>query len=1048
MRRRSHDSGRWPFLMGVVLGSAIFGTTVKAFADDSGAKVDYDRDVRPILSNTCFACHGPDPKPRKAELRLDRKDDVLRDRDGYAVVVPGDVEASELAARIEADDDTILMPPPKSGKSLTKPQIDILKRWIAQGAEWRVHWSFLPLERPPVPEVHDPAWPRTPIDRFLLARMEREGLSPSAEADKPTLIRRVTLDLTGLPPTPTEVDAFLADQSTNAYETLVDRLIRSPRFGEHMARYWLDAARYGDTHGLHLDNYREIWPYRDWVIRAFNDNMPFDQFLTEQLAGDLLPNPTVAQLVATGFNRCNVSTSEGGSIEEEVYVRNVIDRVDTTSTVFLGLTVGCARCHDHKFDPITQKDFYQFFAFFNNLDGPALDGNGPRPAPSVPVPSPEQQAAIADIQTKIALTRASITKESSKIKYDDSIDLKLGEYVARADYVWLDDAVPEGAKPSEAGGTSLPLTFVEGPDHPVYSGSKSVPGSAQELAQSLFTDAKRALKVGQGDILFAYVFIDPTKPPKELMLQWHTDGWKHRAYWGQNVIDWGKDGTTERLRIGPLPKTGQWVRLEVEVAKLGLKPGATISGWAFTQQGGSVYWDHAGIETWTPQDGQEYANLSTWVAAQRALGGSALPKELQGIVTLDRSKRTDAQKTQLRDYFLVNAYAGAAPALAPLRASLAKLEAEQTALEAQVPTTLIFTERAEPKPAFLLNRGEYDQKRDQVSRALPAFLPPMPEGASTDRLGLARWLVAPEHPLTARVEVNRLWQQCFGTGLVKTSEDFGAQGDRPSHPELLDWLATQFQADGWDLKTTLKRMVMSAAYRQSSTLTPDRLAKDPENRLLSRGPRYRLDAESLRDQALFVSGLLVERVGGPSFKPPQPAGLWEAVGYTSSNTAKFVADTDPDKVHRRSLYIFWKRTSPPPQMTTFDAPSREACFVRRERTNTPLQALILMNETQYVEAARALAGRIMRDGGSTIEDRLTYAYRLVAARPPRPDELAELTTAYQSFLETYTKDPEAAKGLLSIGATKADDRLAPNELAAWTLIGNLLLNLDEVINKG
>ncbi len=550
--------------------------------------------------------------------------------------------------------------------------------------------------------------------------------------------------------------------------------------------------------------------------------------------------------------------------------------------------------------------------------------------------------------------------------------------------------------------------------------------------------------------MFAHVYIDKKRLPNELMLQWHTSGgWSHRAYWGQNLIDWGKDGTPERLRMGDLPAAGQWVRLEVPAARLKLAPGTVIDGWAFTQHWGTVYWDDAGLTTTTPQQGQLYDSLTAWLHAQRTVGASGLPEKVKAIVLNDRSRWTESQTKELRDYFVEHAYAKTQEVTAPLRAKLAEAERKRKAIEGQFPTTLVFREKAgEPKPAYLLKRGEYDQRGEKVGRAVPAFLPPLPPGEPVNRLGLARWLVAPNHPLTARVAVNRLWLQVFGTGIVKTAEDFGSQGEPPSHPELLDWLAVRFREDGWDVKRFLKRLVMSAAYRQSSRVTPEKLAKDPANRLLSRGPRYRLDAETLRDQAMFVSRLLVEEVGGPSVKPPQPAGLWEAVGYSGSNTVRFVADHGVEKVHRRSLYTFWKRTSAPPQMTTFDAPSRESCTVRRERTNTPLQALLLMNEPQLVEAARALAERTLREAGPTNKDRLTHMFRLVTARCPGANDLAELEAALKDLTAHYASQPEAARQLIAIGETKPDTRLNSSELAAWTMIGNIVLNLDEVITKG
>jgi mono/diheme cytochrome c family protein len=864
---------------------AVLGTQYSVLGPAAAAEppVDFNRQVLPILSDNCFACHGPDAKTRKARLRLDTREGAFAElRSGDRAVVPGKPDESALVERITAADDHLVMPPPESGKALKKEEVELLRRWIAEGAEWKPHWAFVPPARPDLPAVKGASWVRNPIDRFVLARLEREGLTPAPEADRVTLIRRVTLDLTGLPPTPAEVDAFLADTSPDAYEKVVDRLLASPRYGEHRARYWLDAARYGDTHGLHLDNFREIWPYRDWVIRAFNENKPFDRFVIEQVAGDLLPDATLDQVVATGFNRCHVTTSEGGSIEEEVYVRNVVDRVDTTGTVFLGLTVGCARCHDHKYDPVTQKDYYALFAFFNSIDGPALDGNAARHAPVVRVGTPEQLKELEEAQARVAEVRRAIATAVAETGYDPSGDR-------------------EPAAGAVVGGVSYPAT--------------------------------------------------------------------------------------------------------------------------------------------------SSATLTAWMRVQRAAGGAGLPREIQTLVRVSEARRTREQTKQLRDHFVEHVHAGTRPLFNLLHRNLKEAEAALDRIDKALPATLVYKEAKSPRPAYVLKRGEYDQRGEKVDRGTPAFLPPLPADAPPDRLGFARWLVAAENPLTARTAVNRFWQEVFGTGIVRTAEDLGVQGEPPSHPELLDWLAVEFRESGWDVKRFVKLLVTSAAYRQSAAVTREKLAKDRDNRLLSRGPRFRLDAETLRDQAFFVGGLLVEKVGGPSVKPPQPAGLWEAVGYTGSNTYRFAPDTGPEKVHRRSLYTFWKRTAPPPQMTVTDAPSREACVVRRERTNTPLQALLLMNETQYVEAARALAGRALREGGGTDEARLTHLFRLTTARPPDADELQELKAALADFRAAYARDAEAAKKLIAVGETKPDPKLDPAELAAWTMVGNTVLNLDEVLNK-
>jgi hypothetical protein len=854
----------------VVAALSYASDTSRALAEaPAPPPVGFTRQIRPILSDNCFACHGPDAKQRKRSLRLDTKTGAFAELDsgeGHALV-PGKPDESILIDRIRSADPDRKMPPPNSGKKLTPEQIALIKKWVEEGAKWSEHWAFVAPQRPALPKVKTVTWPRNEIDAFILARLERERLQPSPEADKTTLIRRVTLDLTGLPPTLGEVDAFLADSSPNAYEKVVDRLLRSAHYGEHMARFWLDGARYGDTHGLHLDNFREMWPYRDWVVGAFNRNLPYDRFITEQLAGDLLPAATQDQIVASGFNRCHVTTNEGGSITEEVYVRNVVDRVDTTGVVMLGLSTGCARCHDHKFDPFRTKDYYQFFAFFNSLDENPMDGNAARYAPVISLGTPEQTAELERSKRVIAALQKVIADEVAQVKYTD-------------------------------------------------------PGADKPAAES----------------------------------------------------------------------------------------------------------------------------FAAWLKAPNA-GGRQLPKPVQDVLKVEAAKRSPQQKKVLLDYYLEHVNAKLRATFNPLHQSLTALDKERDRIDKELPVTLVSREIATPRPAYILKRGEYDQHGDPVGRGTPSFLPPFPQDAPLNRLGFAQWLLAPEHPLTARVAVNRFWQQVFGTGIVKTAEDFGSQGEPPSHPDLLDWLAVQFRADGWDVKKTIKRIVMSATYRQSSKVTKDRLAKDPANRLLSRGPRFRLDAEMLRDQALFAGGLLMEKMGGPSVKPPQPAGLWEAVGYVTSNTARFTADTGPDKVHRRSLYTFWKRTAPPPQMTTFDAPSRESCMVRRERTNTPLQALLLMNETQYIEASRALAERAMKEGGAKPEERIAYLFRLATARKPDAAETAVILETYRDHLARYAKDEAAAKKLIAIGESKADAKLSATELAAWTMVANLVLNLDEVINK-
>lgn len=1008
---------------------------------DSKSAVDFSRDIRPILADNCYACHGPDAQERKAGLRLDVREGALADLGGYHAIVPGDPAKSEVIARITTADADDLMPPPKTGKQLTTAQVDLLKRWIAEGAEWQPHWSFIKPERPPLPEVKASRWPRNPIDHFILARLEREKLQPSPEADKPTLIRRVTFDLTGLPPTPEEVDAFLADQRPDAYERVVDRLLQSPRFGEHEARYWLDAVRYGDTHGLHLDNERSLWPYRDWVVSAFNRNLPFDQFTIEQIAGDLLPEPTREQKVASGYNRCNVSTSEGGAIDDEFYVRYAVDRTETTSVVWMGLTVGCAVCHDHKYDPISQKEFYELYAFFNNFNEKAMDGNALLPPPMMKLPTSEQADKLAELNAQIAASEKQLREEAAKIEYSEPDREIKPPLESPVDFVWADDEFPAGAEVKSDG---HPLRVVEG--EKAFSGSRSLMRTDKGLAQDFFTKASQPLLVGKGDKLFAYVYLDPADPPKAIMLQYHTGEWRHRANWGdEDVIPFGEKGTSQKLLLGALPALGEWVRLEVSAEQLNLKPGTKIDGLAFTQYGGTVYWDKAGIVTKTEQEDFSGVSQIAWEQQQKARERRDLPKNVEDALKAAADKRTDEQKRVLREHYLAHVYAPARATFEPLIKQINTAKKERDDLDKAIPATMISEEMEKPRGSFVLKRGEYDKRDEPVQPGVPAVLPPLRANGTTNRLDFARWLVSPEHPLTSRVIVNRFWQQFFGTGLVKTSGDFGAQGESPSHPDLLDWLATEFIGSGWDVKQLLRLMVTSATYRQDSALTEHLLTMDPENRLLARGPRFRLDAETIRDNALAVSGLLVEKMGGRGVRPYQPPGIWEAVGYTTSNTAKFEQDHG-EALYRRSLYIFWKRTAPPPYLTTFDAPSREKFCVRRERANTPLQALVTMNDPAFVEAARHLSARMIEHHDNP-EARLDFGFRLVTARPPSSGERSVLQTALQKYLATYRANAEAAKKLIAVGDSPVNEKLDSVELAAYTMVANLLLNLDETLNK-
>ncbi len=1012
-------------------------------------KVGYNTHVRPILSDNCFACHGLDEHERKADLRLDTPEGAFADLGGYQAIVPGKPDDSEVWLRLTTSDEDDLMPPPDSHKKLTPAQKQTIKRWIAQGAEYERHWSFVTPQKPAVPKVPGAKRIKNPIDAFLQSRLQEEGLAPALEADRETLIRRLTLDLTGLPPTPKEIDAFLADKFPKAYDRLVSKLQSRVTYGEHMARYWLDLARYADTHGLHLDNERSMWPYRDWVVRAINENIPFDQFTRWQLAGDLLPEPTRDQRIASGFNRCNVTTSEGGSIKEEYVFRYAVDRTTTAVEVWMGLTAGCAVCHDHKFDPITAKDYYSIYAFFHSAADPPMDGNKIDTPPILRLAKPEQEKRLAELGKEIAAVDARIKKATANIEYTDPATLDPPPPKRETETVWFEDAFPKDTEPKTAGRARQ---FAAKGKGEVFSGKKALTRTADdEVAQDFFSGGAEFVIPARATI-FAYCFLDPDDPPESVMLQFHVKGWNHRAVWGaEDKIPFGKSGTTARVHMGPLPKTGEWVRLEFPATKVGLKGGVKVTGYAFTQFGGTVNWDRLGVASTTEPASDPAWSYAVWQKTKQSKNVPELPEALRLVVRgkkIEKWSKSEADK--IHKFWLTNFYAGARDLLAPLEAEQAPFTKEKAEIEAKVPLTFVMADLPEARESFIMERGIYNKPGEKVSRNTPAFLPPLPEkepGAGDyTRLDLADWLINGTHPLTARVTVNRFWQQFFGTGLVETSADFGSQGAPPSHPELLDWLAVQFVEDGWDMKRLARRIVTSHAYRQSSKATPALLAHDPENRLLARAPRLRLDAEVLRDQALFVSGLLVPEVGGKGVNPYQPPNIWEPVGFGNSNTRYYTQGTGDD-LYRRSLYTFFKRTAPPPFMSSFDAPNREQSCAVRGRSNTPLQALQLMNDIQHVEAARQFASRIIKEGGDTARKRVRWAWRMVTARYPEPGELQVVLATLAQHRQKYVSDDAAAAELIAYGESKPDAKLPKPELAAYTMVANLLLNLDEAVNK-
>ncbi len=1101
-------------LLLVVFAKAFLFTSAQAVQPRA---IDFTRDIRPILSDKCFACHGPDATAKKIKLRLDSEAGAL------SAIVPGQPAQSKLVKRITHKDEAMRMPPVDSGRSLTVQEIELLTEWIRQGAKWQSHWAFVAPVRPPMPSVKNTAWPKNAIDYFVLARLEKEGLQPAPEADRATLLRRVSFDLTGLPPTLQELDAFLNDTSPHAYEKAVDRLLASPRYGERMAYKWLDAARYADTNGYQVDGVRDAWRWRDWVIEAFNQNKPFDQFTIEQLAGDLLPNPTLDQRIATAFNRNHRINAEGGVVPEEYRVEYVVDRVDTTSTVFMGLTLGCARCHNHKYDPFTQKEFYQLSAYFNSIneDGHAFDqGNSP---PVMLAPTREQQQELQRYEQDIAQVEAQIKTLTEKhaeaqSRWEKKLLSKTNQHWFPEDKLIVQLALDENSKPV--------FNKSDRAHHEQYNLAKDEKPIKFETGFKDSVPKYIAAPTGQGVAFNGKLFFD---------------GGMHADY--RYKTTGSQYGYRERFTIAA------WVYPEMEqsgsiVTKVSDSPAEKennvprADGYGLYFVNGKIHfnmvfrwgedalraetentmplktWQHVavtfdGTKQWEDRlhiyvNGQEQTlkfnqrNFFLLFGGSKntlKIGGGGGPEfrfkgaldevrmysrslelneiallanadALDKIVALPASQRTPVQAQKLKQAFVAQA---APDELQQIYKKLSLLKQQQQSFTDTLPTLMVMEELPQPRPAYLLRRGAYDAPGEQVPRGAPASLPAIPASFPNNRLGLAQWLVSPEHPLTARVTVNRFWQMFFGVGLVKTSEDFGSQGELPSHPELLDWLAAEFRGgEGergrkgeranpqsairnpqWDVKALLKTIVTSATYRQASKRNPQSAIRnpqsdDPDNRLYARGPRYRLSAEMIRDQALFASGLLVEKLGGASVKPYQPAGLYKDMafgGQTGYDQAK------GEGLWRRSLYTFWKRTILAPNMQAFDATAREFCNVRDTRTNTPLQSLNLMNDMTYIEAARMMAERMLKEGGATAEQRLAWAFRAITSRQPSDKEIQVLLRQLEKQKEYFKRNSAEVKKLLAVGEKRNDDKLDKAELAAYATTASLLLNLDEVITK-
>jgi hypothetical protein len=1036
----------------------------------AAADLKYNRDIRPILADNCFSCHGPDSAARKAELRLDQRAAAI----DAGAVVPGKPADSEFIRRILSTDADEIMPPPASHKKLTPKQKQLLSDWVKAGAEYEPHWSLIAPTAVAPPAVKEQGWVRNPIDRFVLARLEAAGLSPAPEADRRTLARRLALDLTGLPPSPELVEEFVTNSSPQAYEQLVDRLMQSPQWGEHRGRYWLDAARYADTHGIHFDNYREIWAYRDWVIDAFNRNLPFDQFTTEQLAGDLLPNARLDQKVASGFNRCNITTNEGGIIDEEYLVLYTRDRTETMSTVWMGLTLGCAVCHDHKFDPVSQREFYELAAFFNNTTQPAKDGNIKDSPPIMVVPKAEDRDRWDQLNGEIAVAKQAVEQRRQAAR--PSFDAWLTGADATAVVSTIPSAglalhVPANDGPA-ADGPAKELRVIrngEAGTVPLSDAADWKPGQTGD--QALYLAKSGVAEIGNaGDFdkdqpfsCAAWVKLPANDGSGAIIARMDDRDGQYRGWdlWvegrrvGMHFINKWQDDALKAVSKNQI-KADEWTHVCVSydgsMKAAGIKvyvngepqqTNITANSLKSTTRT-DVPLKLGQRHTSSPLTGSTVNDIRLYDRALPEGEIAALAKTARyaALIAKPADQRTAKELDELYNWWLPTQD----PLFQEASGQVAKLEREQNDIKARGTIAHVMNERAEMPLAHVLFRGEYDKRRDEVKADTPDVLPPFPADAPRNRLGVAQWLLSPQHPLTARVTVNRYWQEVFGTGLVRTAGDFGVTGEQPSHPELLDWLAVDFREHGWDIRRFFKQIVTSTTYRQASLTTPEKLEADPPNRLLSRGPRFRMDAEMVRDYALAASGLLVPKIGGPSVKPYQPEGVWEAVAMIGSNTRNYKADSG-EGLYRRSMYTFWKRAAPPASMDIFNATAREFCTVRRERTNTPLQALVTLNDPQFVEAARTLAQRALKDGGDTDEARADYLARRLIARPLRDIERPIVLASLKDLRGYYQSHADDATKLITVGDSKPDQTIDAAQLAAWTMLTNELMNLDEVLNK-
>ncbi|MGV3772686.1 MAG: DUF1553 domain-containing protein [Verrucomicrobiales bacterium] len=1052
-----------------MVSASLMAANLSTFAQPTAkakGSVSYNRDIRPILTENCFACHGPDSAARKADLRLDLFSAATAPRtDSKPAITPGKPDQSSILDRVFTHDEDDIMPPTSTKKTLQLEDKEKLKQWVQEGAQYEEHWAFQAPAKPALPAVKKQDWVQSPIDAFVLAQLEAKGLSPAPEADRPTLARRLSLDLTGLPPSAEMVKAFVNDKSPDAYEKLVNQLLNSERYGEHRARYWLDAARYADTHGIHFDNYREIWSYRNWVIDAFNQNMPFDQFTIEQLAGDLLPKPTLDQKIATGFNRCNMTTSEGGAIDEEYRMLYTRDRTETTAAVWLGITANCAACHDHKYDPLTQKEVYEMSAFFNNTTQPAMDGNRKDSPPTIPVPKDEDRSRWAELPLlkKDAKQRVDRRRQNAVDDYSNWLSkLEPSSLLKDLPSDGLQFAAPlkESFQPAitvmvNGYPKTLPLGNVpEGAIAPAsfITSRENVPAipeagnfeRTQPFSAGLWIRMNPDDKQGSA---FARMnedeghrgwdlWIEDGRPGIHIVSKWPEDALKVVARgrvepnkWAHVFVTYDGTSKAEGVKVYINGKLQ-----DVERPSNQLKNTiVTQTPFKIGQRNKGDQLDKAGI-----QDVRLYSR----VLNEEEVSTLMNRPRLAYLASKGNSNRNEDEQKQLFDGYL-NEFDHDFQIVTQV---LASLEKEERDIRDRGTIAYIVEERQEPPTAFVLFRGEYDKKREKVDANTPAMFPPMEPGLPKNRYGFAKWLLQPNHPTTARVTVNRFWQELFGTGIVRTSGDFGVSGEMPSHPELLDFLAVTFRENGWDMKKFYKMVVMSATYRQDAAATEDKLAKDLDNRLLSRGPRFRMDGEMIRDYALAASGLLSGKIGGPSVKPYQPEGVWEMVAMPESNTRNYKQDNG-EQLYRRSLYTFWKRSAPPASMDVFNAPSRETCTVRRERTNTPLQALATLNDPQMIEAARHLAEKTLKEAGQEQIVRLNFMAERLIARSLKQEEIVIVEGVLKELEQHYAASAEDAKALIHTGETKPAADLDPSVLAAYTMVANQLMNLDAVLNK-